>query len=334
MVVVAFGLLPPFTVSASMVQDRSIKLENAQPEAVGLHKAGFRITNFSDQLGSIRIQYCADSPIIGSPCVPPEGFDASEVTIESQEGETGFSVHGDTDEHNIILTRSPVVPTEAELEYELDDIVNPEDLGTFYARIFTYPTDDGSGPYTQAGGIALSTAIDVEVETEVPPYLTFCASVNFTGLDCSTADGFFIDLGEFSENETTASTSEIIIATNAANGYTSRINGTTLTSGNNIIPPLPSPSFSQVGTSQFGVNLRNNSNPNIGANPVGPGAATPTANYNNVNQFMFNPNDAIASSQVPSDFRKFTISYVANVDSDQAPGFYSTTMSFVTLGNF
>ncbi len=327
-------VLSPFSTSASVVQDRFVQLENPRPSDVGQHKVGFTISDFSVPIGSIRIQYCGDTPIIGTPCDPPDDFDASDAVLLEEEGETGFSIHGDSDDYNIILTRTPEVPTEAELEYDLGEIMNPSYLGSFYARIFTYPTEDASGPHTQAGGVALSTSIDVNVEAEVPPYLTFCAGVQIQGMDCSTATSFFIDLGEFSDAATRSATSQIVAATNAANGYATRINGTTLMSGNNVINALPTPAASQTGVSQFGLNLRNNTNPNVGANPTGPGTATPTANYNTVNQFMFASGQAIVTSPVPSDLRKFTISYITNVDSGQAPGIYSTTMSFLTLANF
>ena len=326
--------LPPFAVQASNVLDRFIQLETARPSDVGLHRVGFTITDFSEPIGSIRVQYCGNSPIIGDVCDPPAGLDASDVSLGLQVGESGFSVHGDSDDNNVILSRSPTMPTQPNLRYGLDGIENPSMLGTFYARIFTYPTDDGSGPYTQAGGVALSTNVDINIESEVPPYLTFCSAIEIPGLDCAGGNGFFVNLGEFSEASPTATSSQFLVATNAANGYSTRINGSTLTSGNNVIPALGSPAGSQSGVSQFGINLRNNSSPNIGADPTGPGTATPTANYNNINQFMFANNDVIVSSPIPSDVRKFTISYVANINEDQAPGIYTTTMSFITLANF
>lgn len=334
MAVLFLGAILPFTVSATIVQERFIKLENSQPSGVGIHQVGFTITDFSSEIGSLRFEYCGNNPIIGTPCVPPDDFDASNVTIVSQDGETGFSVHPDSDDNNIILTRTAVLPTEAELVYELDEIINPSDLGSFYGRIYTYTTEDASGPHTQSGGVALSTNLDLNVEAEVPPYLTFCSGVVISGLDCGSIDSFFINLGEFSVTQTTAASSQMLAATNAANGYTIRVSGTSLTSGNNIIDPIVSPAVSQPGTNQFGINLRNNNTPNVGANPVGPGTATPTGSYNTADQFMFNDDDAVVTSPVPSDIRKFTISYITNINNNQAPGIYSTTVSYLALANF
>lgn len=332
--VLLIAVIPPFAASATIVQDRFVQLETARPSDTGLHRIGFTVTDFSEDLGSIRFEYCQNDPIIGSPCVPPTDFDATNVSIESQSGETGFDIHEDSDANNIILSRTPVAPTAAELVYELDDITNPSFIGSFYTRIYTYPTDDVSGATTQTGGVALSTNLDLNVEAEVPPYLTFCAAVVISGLDCGSASSFFINLGEFSTAQTRTASSQMVAATNAANGYAIRVQGTTLTSGNNTIPALFVQDGSSPGTGQFGLNLRNNSNPNVGSNPVGPGTAQPTNNYNSVNRYRFVSNDAVASSPIASSTRKFTSSYIINVAANQAPGVYSTTISYLALANF
>lgn len=327
-------VVSPFAVSATVVQDRFVQLETPRPSDSGIHRIGFTITDFSTDIGSISFEYCENDPIIGAPCTPPTGFDASSVNLLSETGETGFSIHANSSAHNIILTRSATTPTASDLVYELEDIINPSYVGTFYTRIRTHQAEDGTGPHIQAGGAALSTAIDVNVEAEVPPYLTFCSGVTIDGLDCSTANNFFINLGEFSEFQATTATSQMLAATNAENGYAIRANGTTLTSGNNTITPLSVRSASQAGVSQFGINLRNNGNPDVGANPVGPGTAAPTMNYNSVNQFRFVANDAVATSPVASDTRKFTVSYITNINEDQTPGIYATTISYIALANF
>jgi hypothetical protein len=334
MAILLITVVSPFAVSATVVEDRFIQLESARPSDSGMHRVGFTITDFGTDIGSIWLEYCQNDPIVGAACVPPTGFDATAVTILSQVGETGFSIHANSDANNIILTRTAATPTQADLVYELDDIINPSYTGTFYTRIRTLQSEDATGPYIQAGGIALSTSPEIDLETEVPPYLTFCSGVTIVGLDCSTANNFFINLGEFSEFSTTTATSQMLAATNAANGYTIRANGTTLTSGNNTIPALSVQATSQVGVSQFGMNLRNNANPNVGANTVGPGTASPRPNYNNPDQFRYVNNDAVAGSPVATDTRKFTASYIANISSDQAPGVYATTISYIALANF
>src|SRR5690606_21712791 len=138
----------------------------------------------------------------------------------------------------------------------------------------------------------------------------------------------------FSTSSATAATSQFVLATNAGSGLTVTIPGTTLTSGNNTIQALSPNGVSSPGSSQFGVNLRANNSPSAGAEPNGPGTATVRPAYNTPNVFRFVNNESLVSTNTTSDNRKFTITYMANVSGNQAPGVYATTMSFICLANF
>jgi hypothetical protein len=183
--------------------------------------------------------------------------------------------------------------------------------------------------------VVFAIAPGLNIAAEVPPYLRFCASVTITAFDCSTANSYLIDMGEFASSRTVAASSEMVVATNAASGYSITISGTTLTSGNNTIPALLPGAASLMGTSQFGINLRSNSNPSIGANPAGPGVGgVVSVPYSAPNLFRFQNGDVLVSSSGSSDNQKFTISYVANVSNGQAPGYYASTMTYICLANF
>jgi len=110
--------------------------------------------------------------------------------------------------------------------------------------------------------------------------------------------------------------------------------GSSMTSGSNVIPAMAGGGPSVKGTSQFGLNLRANTNPVIGQEVTGPGVAGITANYANQNQFRFNSGDVLASTLGPDDFRKYTVSYIVNVAAGQPGGVYSTTLTYVCLANF
>jgi hypothetical protein len=126
----------------------------------------------------------------------------------------------------------------------------------------------------------------------------------------------------------------MLLATNAANGYIIQVYGSTMTSGNNIINALASNAGSHPGSSQFGINLRANSVPPVGGDPTGPGIGQPAAGYNIPNSFRFVPDDIVASSVAPDDWRKYTASYLVNVPSDQPPGVYASTVTYVAAGSF
>jgi len=110
--------------------------------------------------------------------------------------------------------------------------------------------------------------------------------------------------------------------------------GTTMTSGNNEIAALDNPTPSAPGNSQFGLNLRANSDPTIGSEPSGSGAANPTAKYNIPNRFAFTPGDTVAASSGVTANRKFTASYIVNVTPAQQPGIYTATLTYICSATF
>jgi hypothetical protein len=123
------------------------------------------------------------------------------------------------------------------------------------------------------------------------------------------------------------------VGTNAGFGYAVSVNGNTMTSGNNFIPGVGTLSTSQIGQSQFGINLRANSTPSVGADPSG-GSGIPTANYNSPNRFTFNSGEVIASSTFVSDNEKYTVSYIVNINTAQPIGIYNTTLTYLCTATF
>ena len=123
-------------------------------------------------------------------------------------------------------------------------------------------------------------------------------------------------------------------ATNADNGYTISVLGNSLTSGNNVLPPLSTLSVSLPGTNQFGMNLRSNIAPNVGAEPSGPGSASPVGNYAVPDNYIFKNGDAIASVGGPDNYRIFTASYIVNINASQPSGYYATTITYLAVGNY
>lgn len=326
--------VPSSVSAATVLLNRVDRLSDGTVGATATHVVSFTITDFTTPVGSIRLEFCANDPIPEFPCTPPAGFDASAAVLDSQAGETGFSIHSSSNANRIILSRFPTLVTTADVEYIFNGIVNPSDVGTFYIRLQTFSSDNATGTAVQAGGIALAVHQLFNVSAEVPPFLRFCAGITIVDFDCGTANSFLIDLGEFSQSLTRSAQSEMVAVTNAPSGFSISLSGSTLTSGTNIIQGLSTQTASQPGTSQFGMNLRANASPTIGADPIGPGIATVAANYNTPNQYRFRAGDVVASASGPNDYRKFTVSYIANVDGVQPPGIYATTITFICLANF
>jgi hypothetical protein len=107
-----------------------------------------------------------------------------------------------------------------------------------------------------------------------------------------------------------------------------------MTSGVNTLPQLSTPDVSRIGTSQFGMNLRANSTPAVGQNPNGLGlSGVVSANYNQPNFYTFNSGDVLISATDP-DLEKYTVSYIANVSKNQAPGIYVSSLTYIAVASF
>lgn len=331
---VASGLLYFSRPSIAAVVPRSIMISDSTPSAVASYSLAFTLTS-AETLGSIKLQFCSNSPLLTEPCTAPSGFNISSATLASQSGETGFAVYAPgTNANTIVLSRPPAASPGASVIYVFDNVTNPNAFGSFYGRLQTFATNDASGPENEHGGIALSMNNAVQISTTVPPYLLFCGGVVIGGFDCANASGNYINFGNLASTTTASATSQLLTATNAASGFGITVGGSTMTSGNNTISPLSVADVSRAGVPQFGMNLVANTTPAVGSDPQGGGTAAPTANYGSADFFKFTSGDVIATATGVDDFRKFTISYVINIGAGQPIGVYATTLTYVCLANF
>lgn len=319
---------------AEDLPNRFLQLSNSLSGATATYTLGFDILA-GETLGSISLQFCANSPLFGQPCTAPTGFDVSGAVLSSQSGETGFSVDmADTTANTLVLTRVPAVTATDSPSYTLDNIVNPTVAGSFYARLQTFASINATGPANDQGGLAMSINSAVQVNATVPPYLLFCTGVTITGFDCNTISGDYINFGNLASGVTSSAESVMVTATNAANGYMLQVTGSTMTSGNNTISPMTVRDVSRPTLGQFGMNLAANATPNVGADVTGPGTATPTADYGQADFFKFLSGDTIATATGVQDFRKLTASYILNIPTSQPVGVYVTTLTYICTANF
>lgn len=320
-------------VSAQQALSRSIVLGDSNPGSTTTYKAGFIITT-PGALGSILVEFCDNTPLFGVACNAPAGFDISSATLVSESGETGFNIDAATTANSLLLSRSPAVTVGGPVEYVLGNVTNASASGTQYARISTYATSDASGPRSDEGGLAYSLNDPLFVNAEVPPHLTMCVAVFITGVDCNTIDGDYVNMGDFAVTRASTGQTQIVLSTNADNGYAITVAGNTMTSGSNILPALASPTVSIPGNSQFGINLRANSSPAAGQEPGGPGFGSPTSDYNQPNRFTYRNGDIIAGHDSVEDRRKYTVTYLVNISRNQSPGIYSSTFTYIGTGSF
>jgi hypothetical protein len=327
----SYGVFGP--ASADELGNRSLDLSNATAGTTSIYQLSFDIAS-PGPVGSISLTLCSNDPFPQDPCSIPNGSDLSNAVLTAQTGETGFSIASGSAPNVLVLTRPAVAASAGRVTYTLANVMNPSDNGSYFARIQTYASTDGTGPATDNGGIVFYINSELSVSAEVPPYLIFCTGITIDGYNCANAQGNYIDFGEFSATRANQGSSQMLTVTNSNSGYSITMDGTTLTSGNNILEPLTSNDVSRPGTSQFGINLRANSSPIGGSDPTGPGVGQPAATYDQPNFYRFVPGEIVASATQPDNVREYTVSYIANIPSDQAPGIYVTTVTYVCLATF
>lgn len=317
---------------ANPLSSRSVTIASSAPSVVTSHQFKFNIDTVNN-IGSIVFRYCDNSPEFDMSCSAPPGLSVSSAVLSSQTGETGFSIDPTTTSNRLVISRPAGLTSTIPASYTFTNVTNQNvPYSTVYVRVSTHASSDGTGPRIDSGAVAFATVGAISVSGYVPPYLTFCVGV-VVALNCSNATGTSLNFGELSETQPRFLTSQFSVATNDPGGYSTTLAGTTMTSGNNTISPPAFPQGSNPGTSQFGMNLRANSNPPVGANPAGVGTGSISPNFATPNQFYFN-NQVIVSSAVPSDFNLFTASYIVNISDAQSPGVYSTTLTYIASAAF
>jgi len=195
---------------------------------------------------------------------------------------------------------------------------------TYYAEIGTYDNTDCSTSPVDMFRLAFVFTDGVLVAGDVTPSLGFSLS----STSCS--------LGTLSSVSTSSCSHTIDASTNASSGYTiSYLAAADLTSGSNSISDSGSSgATSATGTEQFGLNLKNNATPDVGAEPSG-GSGAASAHYDTADTFSFNTSGAeIANSTGFSTSTTYTATYVANISTGTKAGTYATTIIYNVTANY
>ena len=346
-----------FTSQAGAVirfNDRSLFINNNEPGATTSYKVSLTYNNqgvYTTTVGSIDLLFCLDpvpserlspdNPVDHHPCVPPAGIDVSNAVLADQTGETGFSIaplpsNDPTRTYHLVLTRTPGAVNETPSTYTFNNIVNPTQTDESFAiRLSDYPSTDTSGQLINLGSVVTQAMLGVTLETQVPPMLIFCVGAAVSQNCDSITGGWYTDMGTLDGEHTLKATSQMAVGTNASGGFVITANGPTMAAGTHYIKSLATPTVSTPGNSQFGLNLRANSDPVLGGDPDGAFTnAQPAPNYDIPNQFTYNDGDVVASAPNVSLVRRFTVSYIVNSPPDLRPGVYTTTLTYICSGRF
>ena len=347
---VSWGLTPLAAHALALV-DRSVTVASSAANAVTTYTFAFT-PGTSGNIGSIRLQIC-DSPLEVVGCVNTgdsngASFTSNSASITGQTGISGFTAGTGTPPapttNTFWLTNgTPQNVTNATpVTITLDNVNNPTAANKqYYVRITTFSDSSGS-TQVDFGAVGLDTTNQIIVSGTMPESLVFC--VGTSGSNCTNITGSAVALGTFTPTGTNTGTSVMSASTNAGSGYVITINGTTMTSGANTIDAMGTQSAnsngcapsctSNIGSSQFGTNVRANTTPSVGANVSGPGGAAGVSGYDTADSFRFFDNDIVASVGGPTQANLFTNSYIVNVGGDQAAGVYTSTLTYICTATF
>lgn len=259
----------------------------------------------------------------------------SGATLASQSGTLGGFAISSQSASEILISRGAAGNTgTGQYTFTFDDIINPNEVRhRFFVQLFTYSSTDGTGTAHHMASVSNAVTEPIMITTKVPPILYFCAALTITEW-CENTSGNHIDYGDFAPFVTKYGTSQFGVATNAVGGYVVTINGNTMTAGNKQITPIDTPSPNVPGIGQFGLNLRANSDPAVGADAIGVGTGTVAPDYDTPDMFLFRDGDIVASAATGTMFNTYTVTYVVNIDPDQPSGIYNTTIAYICTAAF
>lgn len=206
------------------------------------------------------------------------------------------------------------------ISYDGTNSINPTTPGSYVITI--------SGAFGDSGDITVNilTSNQVDITATVPQSLTFSISDTSISFGTLTAVAARYASGTGSGDSTEVEAHNVIVGTNASNGYTMTVGGTTLTSGGNTITAIGAANtVSSVGSEQFGLRMT-----------ASGGSGTVQAPYAAAG-FAFDSGafpDTIASATGASANTTYSARYIANITASTEAGAYTGTVTYVATANF
>ncbi len=339
------GVLAPIQVAnAAQITNRKLTLGTSQASVSTTHNYTFTAPTGTTIL-SIDFTYCTTP---SGTCTLPSGLTTTTATIGSTSnlGSGGAWTIGGTPTNgriqisNASNTGSPSAAATVNFNAVTNPSISGSNQNTFYVRIATYSAANWTGQL-DTGVSAASVTNQIQVTANVDETLNFCAFQ--TGVNCSSGTGNTVAMGTLTSSAATGGSSKLVAGTNAASGYVIQYLGATLTcaacSGAPTIAATGTTgATSTTGSAQFGINAVANAGtpgPAQGSSPSG-GSGSASTNYATGNTYSFQANTLtqIAAAVGSTADTLYTVSYLANIPSNQAAGSYSTTLTFICTATF
>ncbi|HSD55980.1 MAG TPA: hypothetical protein VLA92_02395 [Candidatus Saccharimonadales bacterium] len=166
-------------------------------------------------------------------------------------------------------------------------------------------------------------------------------NTNDTPLLEFAVNGGTYDMGTLDYGITGTAVASFTVRNYLSSGYVVMLRGDapSLDNGSHTLASMSSAANSTPGTEQFGVNLMNNGNPDIGADVAQvPDSSysygTPVAGYDTANFFKFVDGDIIAMSPKSSGQTNYALSIIANTARSTPAGEYGGHLDLQVIPTF
>lgn len=369
-VAILLAMILPALVSAAQITSRSVVLSTASANA---DDATYQV-NFTavGAAGAFVVDFCQESPLVGSTCTAPAGFDATNASSTT----TNFTDVSDLDANTLVVTRSSSWAASAPISVELDNIDNPTNAGTIYARILTYASDTNADEYTSTdldgvdnlggpiddGGVAISITDTASVSGAVLETLQFCALSVAPTAACANASvdankpvlRLGDDVGGVVALDDSISEGTIFtqISTNAASGAVVSLKSANPcgglmrvgASGCDIEAALTGSPVA-TGSGSFGMRIVNGTDPDAGANSSG--TYQINGSFYNGSDLLFNYVSGDASgvtstygdqilntSGNPARNKNMNLVFGASSNASVPAGNYANSITLIATGTF
>jgi len=198
--------------------------------------------------------------------------------------------------------------------------LNPSSAASYVIAVASGPSDTGN------------ITVEILNDDQVSVSATVTQSISFTISDSSIGFGTLSSsAARWATGDTSGAGSEteahtLVVGTNASNGYTISLNGTTLTSGLDTILAIGNTNTaSSTGSEQFGLRM-------TASGGVGAVSAPYTASGYAFDSVAF-PDDVAASAGASAD-TTYSVRYLANIAAATEAGSYSSTLTYLASANF
>lgn len=187
-----------------------------------------------------------------------------------------------------------------------------------------------SGTFGDNGTTTVSIVNDdqVAIDATVAQSITFSISDNSVSFGVITSGASRYASGTAAGDASEVEAHNLVVGTNASNGYTMTASGTTLTSGSNTITPIgASNTAASTSIEQFGLRL-------VASGGLG-AVAAPYASSSS--GFAFDTAsfpDVVATSTSATANTTYSARYIANIAANTEAGSYTSTITYVASANY